>query len=299
MTKLLDGAALALKLRETLKETINSEFALKNRAMPHIVIINVGNNKNSQMYITGKFKACQMLGIKTTLEHFNIIPTQQHLNSVIEKHNNNPGVDGILVQLPLPPGLNATEAINKIAPDKDIDGLTFVNLGKLISGEPSAVLSCTPQGVIELVKSYGVGLCGKSVALVNRSLLVGKPLAQLLTQNDATVTVCHTKTKDLDHILKSSDIIITAVGLKNFVKAEHVKKGTVVIDIGLTFDKDEGKVFGDCDYENIKDLCSYITPVPGGVGPMTITMLIKNLITLAIQHREAIEAASKQKDSNN
>lgn len=286
MTKILDGANLALKLRETFKETITSQFVEKRLAPPHIVIINVGNNKNSEMYITGKFKACQLLGIKTTLEHFNFTPTQQQLNSVVEKHNNNPNVDGILIQLPLPAPLNATEAINKISPDKDVDGLTFVNLGKLISHDKSAVISCTPQGVIELIKSYGISLTSKSVALVNRSLLVGRPLAVLLTQNDATVTVCHTKTKNLDDILKSSDIIITAVGIKDFIRSQHVKKDAIVIDIGLTFDKDQGKVHGDADFENIKDLCSYITPVPGGVGPMTITMLIKNLIDLAIMHRQ-------------
>ena len=286
MTKILDGTALALKLRETYKETIQTEFILKNLAPPHLVIIYVGDNKSSEIYIKGKIKACDLLGIKTTLEHIKETPTQQQLDNIIKKHNNDIGVDGILVQMPLPSGLNATQAINQISANKDVDGLTFVNLGKLISGDPDAVQSCTPQGVIEILKSYGVSLVGKSVALINRSLLVGKPLAMLLTACDATVTVCHTKTKDLDKVLKSSDIIITAVGAKNFIQAHHVKKGAVVVDVGISQDKDTGKICGDADFENIKDLCSFITPVPGGVGPMTITMLLKNLLDLSIRHRK-------------
>lgn len=282
MATIINGSSLALKIRQNLKIQIQEELINKGKSAPCLAVVLVGDNPASKIYVAGKIKACEELGIKSEAVKFDYDISQQTLNKAIKELNKNKNVHGILLQLPLPYGLNATEAINLIAPEKDVDGLCNTNLGKLLSGDCSAIKSCTPSGVMEMFKEYNIDLKGKNVALINRSLLVGKPLAVMLTACDATVTICHSKTQKLESILKRSDVIISAVGIKNFVKAEMVKKGAVVIDVGIVRDEKTNKICGDIDYEKVKDLASYITPVPGGVGPMTIAMLLKNTVDTAI-----------------
>jgi len=277
----INGTELALKIRENLKQKINTELIAKGKPAPHLAVVLVGENPASEVYVSGKIKACKEARIISEVIKLEYNIPQKVLNDTIKALSKNKDVNGILLQLPLPMGLNANEAINLIDPAKDVDGLTDINLGRLLANNPAAIKSCTPGGVIEMFDAYGINLAGKNVALINRSLLVGKPLAAMLTNRDATVTVCHTKTADVPAICKRSDIIISAVGKKNFITADMVKKGAVVIDIGIVKDPITGKLCGDVDFINVKDKTSFITPVPGGVGPMTIAMLLKNTVDIA------------------
>ena len=239
-----------------------------------LVVLQVGNNESSNIYIKNKEKLCNRVGILFEHIKYDSI-TETKLISKIEELNNDKSVTGILVQLPLPKEIDEKKVINSINPEKDVDGLTTSNIGKLFSGE-KGIIPCTALGILEILNSINIPLEGANVVIVGRSRLVGLPLAGLLLRQNATVTVCHSKTKDLKEKTKQADILIVATGNKGLITKEFVKDGAVVIDVGIT--KVEGKLYGDCDFDNIKDKCKAITPVPGGVGPLTVTMLINNVI---------------------
>ncbi len=278
MYTILNGTETARKIKQDLKEKIYLDYISKNKRAPKLIVILVGDNMASKVYVAGKVKAAENVGIETEVVKFEYDVKPSQVIAAIEKMNNDDNVDGILVQLPLPNQFVTNEILNTISPEKDVDGLTYVNLGKMLDKDEDGFLGCTPSGVLELLKEYEIDVAGKDVTIVNRSLLVGKPLAVLLTHLNATVTVCHTKTKDINTKLKNSDIVISAVGVKNFIKKEMVKDGAIVIDVGITRDEITNKICGDVDFENVAPKTSYITPVPGGVGPMTIAMLMKNVL---------------------
>ena len=231
----------------------------------------------SGVYVSNKVKACEYVGIKVDVVRMPEDTKQADLNKTIRELNRDDEVDAILLQLPLPHHLNSSEAINYISPEKDVDGLTDVSLGKLLVGDHTGFVSCTPSAVIEFFKEYKIDLTGKRVALIGRSILVGKPLALLLLKNNATVTICHSKTKNLKQVTKSADIVISAAGKEKLVTADMVKKNAVVIDVGINRNA-EGRLCGDVDYNNVSQVAKAITPVPGGVGPMTVAMMLSNVM---------------------
>ena len=278
MYTILNGTETARKIKQDLKEKIYLNYISQNKRAPKLIVILVGDNMASKVYVAGKVKAAENVGIETEVVKFEYDVKPSQVIAAIEKMNKDDNVDGILVQLPLPNQFVTNEILNTISPEKDVDGLTYVNLGKMLDKDEDGFLGCTPSGVLELLKEYEIDVAGKDVTIVNRSLLVGKPLAVLLTHLNATVTVCHTKTKDINTKLKNSDIVISAVGVKNFIKKEMVKDGAIVIDVGITRDEITNKICGDVDFENVAPKTSFITPVPGGVGPMTIAMLMKNVL---------------------
>ncbi len=277
MAILLNGLAVSTKIREDIKEEISDKIISKSLRAPTLSVILVGNDMASNVYVAGKVKACDSVGIKCEVYKLEENTKQRELNGLITKLNKNKEVDGILVQLPLPTKLNTSKALNLINPKKDVDGLTNLNLGKLLVGDPSGFVPCTALGILKLLKAYDIELTGKNVAIIGRSLLVGKPTAQLLTKENATVTLCHTKTVNLPHITKNSDVIVSAVGKAGFIKQSMVKEGAIIIDVGINRDK-KGKICGDTDFNKVSKLSSYITPVPGGIGPMTIAMLLNNVL---------------------
>ncbi len=239
-----------------------------------LTVIQIGNNEASNVYIKNKQKICEKVGI--LFEHLKYDETnEEELIEKIEQLNTDRSVTGVLVQLPLPKEINEKKVIDAIDPLKDIDGLTTTNLGNLFSGNKGLV-PCTALGVIEILKSINAPIEGSNVVIVGRSRLVGLPLSGLLLKENATVTTCHSKTKDLKEKTKEADILIVAIGKKQFIKEDYVKENAIVIDVGIN--REDGKLYGDCDFENIKNKCKAITPVPNGVGPLTITMLISNLI---------------------
>ena len=278
MYTILNGTETARKIKQDLKEKIYLDYISQNKRAPKLIVILVGDNMASKVYVAGKVKAAENVGIETEVVKFEYDVKPSQVIAAIEKMNKDDNVDGILVQLPLPNQFVTNEILNTISPEKDVDGLTYVNLGKMLDKDEDGFLGCTPSGVLELLKEYEIDVAGKDVTIVNRSLLVGKPLAVLLTHLNATVTVCHTKTKDINTKLKNSDIVVSAVGVKNFIKKEMVKDGAIVIDVGITRDEITNKICGDVDFENVAPKTSFITPVPGGVGPMTIAMLMKNVL---------------------
>lgn len=272
---ILDGNKLALQIQEEIKDKIKL-VTTKNKPIKLSVIL-VGDDMASQIYVAGKMKACSRAGIKFELIKMPAKTTQNKLEKTIKQLNDDKEVTGILLQLPLPHHLNSSKALNCILPDKDVDGLTDINLGRLFVGDTDGLIPCTPRGVMLLLGRNNIDLVGKRVAMIGRSNLVGKPLSILLTKANATVTLCHTKTVNLPSITKQSDIVITAVGKRNFITANMIKKGAVVVDIGINRNE-QGKVCGDVDFVNVSKKASAITPVPGGVGPMTIAMLMNNLV---------------------
>lgn len=282
MATIIDGRALSVKIKEKLKETIQTELLDKGKPAPTLAVILVGDNMASKVYVSGKVKACNEVGINSIMVKLPYDIDQKTLNDNIKKLNSDKSVNGILLQLPLPNQLDANIALNLISPEKDVDGLTNINLGKLMSNDPTVIRSCTPLGVVTMLQEYGVDIYGKSVAIINRSMLVGKPLALMLTQLNATVTVCHTKTPNTKEICQNSDIIVSAVGIKNFIKKDMVKPGAAVIDVGIVRDEGSKKICGDVDFENVSKVAGFISPVPGGSGPMTITMLLKNTVQTAL-----------------
>ena len=258
MSEIINGKELAKSIRLKLKEEVNE---LKNANIrPKLAVIMVGNDKASKVYVKNKSKACEEIGIE----------------------NNDVTIHGILVQNPLPEGLDANEAFRKISPKKDVDGFHPVNVGKL-SLNQDCFVSCTPYGIIKMLETYNIPIEGAYAVIIGRSNIVGKPLAKCLLNKNATVTVCHSRTKNLKNITKQADILISAIGKPKFVTKEMVKEGATVIDVGINRMND-GKLIGDVDFENIKEKVSYITPVPGGVGPMTIAMLMHNVVKASKQH---------------
>jgi methylenetetrahydrofolate dehydrogenase (NADP+) / methenyltetrahydrofolate cyclohydrolase len=275
---IINGLEVSSKIKEDLIIKIQS---LKKRSIfPCLSTILVGDDPASAIYVRNKHRACSEVGIKTKDNKIYSSIKEKNLIELIKSLNEDQSVHGILMQLPLPDHINQFNVINAIEPQKDIDGLTYYNAGLLLNKKPSFI-PCTPLGVMELLKYYSVELKGKDAIIVNRSILVGKPLALLLLDKDATVMICHSNTKNLKEKIRNSDIIITAVGNRKLFKltADFVKADAVVIDIGIS--RANGKIIGDVDYENVSKKASLITPVPGGVGPMTIAMLLKNTVLAA------------------
>ena len=279
MAQIIDGKELAKNIRLKLKEEVEE---LKNADIkPRLAVILVGDDKASKVYVKNKSKACEDVGIEYE-EH--ILPAStkmEELLELIENLNNDETIHGILVQSPLPQGLDANEAFRKISPKKDVDGFNPINVGKL-SLNQDCFVSCTPYGIIKMLEAYNIQTEGAHAVIIGRSNIVGKPLAQCLLNKNATVTICHSRTKNLKEITKQADILIAAIGKAKFVTEDMVKEGATVIDVGINR-MDDGKLLGDTDFENLKEKVSYITPVPGGVGPMTIAMLMHNVVKAAKQ----------------
>ena len=273
MYKLIDGKKLSQQLREDIRAKVE-KFKEESGREIGLAVVLVGEDPASQVYVRNKIKACEQVGIKSYAYYLDASTTQGRVEELIRSLAVDGKINGILVQLPLPEGLDSKKILELIPFSKDVDGFSAENTGKLSMNEPCLV-ACTPNGVMKMFESEGIDLCGKNAVVIGRSNIVGKPMAMLLTNANATVTLCHSKTADLKSKCLEADIIVAAIGKPKFVTADMVKEGAVVIDVGM--DRDEnGKLCGDVDFENVKDKCSYITPVPGGVGPMTITMLMYN-----------------------
>lgn len=249
-----------------------------------LAVLQIGDDEASKVYIRQKENAANKLGYSYIHMHFPSDVTQDEIIKEIESLNNDDGIDGIIVQMPLPKHLNVEEIQNTIDPLKDVDGLTYVNSGRLVQNVPGLV-PCTPKGIIDILDNYNIGLEGANIVVIGRSILVGKPIATLLTNHNATVVLTHSKTRDLANITRNADIIIAAVGKANFVTEDMVKDGAVVIDVGIN--RLDGKLCGDVDYDNVKEKCSYITPVPGGVGPMTVYELMNNVYEAHVLRKKA------------
>lgn len=269
---IMDGTSLSLKIKQELKEKV----ATKKRK-PTLAVFVIGSNMASEIYVNKKVKFGADIGVCVNVVKMPENTTQSSLNNKIKALNKSKKIDGIIVQLPLPKHLNESKAINLISPTKDVDGLTTVNQGKLFCKDAHAIVPCTPLGVLTILNQYNIALQGKLAVVVGRSNLVGKPVAQLLLNNNSTVINCHSKTQNLKEITKLADILICAVGKAKIITAEMVKKDAVVIDVGMNRDEN-GKLCGDVDFDNVSKVAQYITPVPGGVGPMTVAMLFRNLI---------------------
>lgn len=274
---IIDGKAVSKKVKEDVKAECEQ---LKAKGVtPGLAVIIVGDDPASQVYVHNKEVACEACGFYSVKYALPAETTQDELNALIDKLNKDDKINGILCQLPLPSHLDDKEVINRIDPLKDVDAFHPVNVGAIMIGDYN-YLPCTPAGVMELIHSTGVDVSGKKAVVMGRSNIVGKPMAMLLLHENATVEITHSRTQNLADITKEADILVAAIGKAKFVKADMVKDGAVVIDVGMNRDEN-GKLCGDVDFENVKDKCSFITPVPGGVGPMTIAMLMKNTLTAA------------------
>lgn len=275
--KLINGKEIAAKTR--------TEIALKVKELkedcvtPGLAVVLAGNNHASRTYVNNKQKACKELGMNSMLIEFPENLTEEELLTKIAELNNDKDIHGILVQLPLPGHIDEKKVIESISPSKDVDGFHPISIGRMMTGQET-FLPCTPFGIMVMLKEMDIEVSGKHVVVVGRSNIVGKPAGQLFLKDNATVTYCHSKTKDLMGHTNRADILVSAVGIANFITSEHVKEGTVVIDVGMNRDEN-GKLCGDVDFEGVKQKASYITPVPGGVGPMTITMLMYNTLLSA------------------
>ncbi|MCF2615698.1 bifunctional methylenetetrahydrofolate dehydrogenase/methenyltetrahydrofolate cyclohydrolase FolD [Oscillibacter valericigenes] len=274
----IDGKALAAQVKERVREE-----AAKLPRKPGLAVILVGENPASQVYVNGKEKDCTECGIQSFSHRLPAETSQEELLALVRELNEDRLVDGILCQLPLPKGLDEDAVINAIAPDKDVDCFHPFNVGRMSIGEP-VFLPCTPAGVMEMLRAYAVPVKGKNCVVLGRSNIVGKPMAMLLTQADGTVTVCHSKTEHLEEFTRQADILVSAIGKTGFVTADMVKDGAVVIDVAMNRDEN-GKLCGDVDFAAVEPKASYITPVPGGVGPMTRAMLMENILTASKQHQ--------------
>lgn len=275
--QIIDGKAIAAKKRAELKEIVKE--LKRNGITPGLAVILVGDDQASQTYVRNKQRACEEIGIYSLLLKYDKNISEEFLLDRIRELNENDQIDGILVQLPLPKQIDPKVVIEAINPKKDVDGFHPFNVGKLVTGEDTFV-PCTPLGIIQMLKEINYDLTGKHAVVIGRSNIVGKPMGQLLLNENATVTYCHSKTIDLPSITRQADILISAIGQTHRITAEYVKDGAVVIDVGINRNK-EGKLCGDVLFEEVKNKASYITPVPGGVGPMTITMLLSNTVKAA------------------
>jgi len=274
----MDGKQLAETWLATQKYYVETQVVAKGLTPPKLAIVRVGNDEGSKVYVEKKVAQCQQLGLLSHVHVLSVTTAQHELHTLLDALSLNKGVHGILLQLPLPKHLNATEALEHIAPRKDVDGLTSHNRGMLMQHSDFAMLPCTPMGVLALLKHYGIDLAGKRVCVVGRSILVGKPLALLCLEQNATVTVCHSKTPNLGEITRTCDVIISAVGSEGLIKADMVQVGAIVVDVGITRNV-LGKLCGDVAFDAVSKVASHITPVPGGVGPMTVAMLMHNVLT--------------------
>jgi 5,10-methylene-tetrahydrofolate dehydrogenase/Methenyl tetrahydrofolate cyclohydrolase len=271
---IIDGKEFSKKILEEISNEQKEIVERKNLRPAGLAVIIVGENPASQVYVRNKTRACEKVGFYSETIKLEENISEDDLIKKIEELNEDNKIDGILVQLPLPKHIDELKVINSIKPEKDVDGFSNVNVGKMVIGDESGFLSCTPYGIIQLLEGYDIDVDGKDVVVVGRSNIVGKPMAMMLIQKGATVQVCNSRTKDLSKKLKKADIIVVAVGVPRMIKATDVKEGVVVIDVGIN--RVDGKLCGDVDYEDVAQKASYITPVPGGVGPMTIASLIKN-----------------------
>ena len=277
--EVISGTELAKDIRTELTEEV--KVLNEQNIHPHLTVIIVGDDPASHSYVKGKKKASAEIGISSEIIKLPEDASEAYLLEKVNELNNNINVHGILVQLPLPKQINEQKIIEAISPKKDVDGFHPINVGNMILGNDT-FLSCTPYGIITMLKSKNIEITGKHAVVIGRSNIVGKPVGQMLLNESATVTYCHSKTKDLSKHTLDADILVVAIGKEHVIKAEHVKKDAVVIDVGVNRTK-EGKLTGDVDFESVKEVASYITPVPKGVGPMTITMLLKNTIKAAKQ----------------
>lgn len=278
---IIDGKAVAARIRASIKK--ETETLREDGILPCLAVILAGDNPASRVYVNNKKKACGEVGIRSAEYELPGDVTQEALLSLIDRLNADPEVDGILVQLPLPGHLEERTVIGRIAPAKDVDCFHPYNVGRLFCGDP-VFEPCTPSGVMELIRESGVSVEGKHCVVVGRSNIVGKPMAMLLLAANGTVTVAHSKTENLDAICREADILVTAVGKARFLDARYVKPGAVVIDVGINRDEN-GKLCGDVDFDAVEPVCGAITRVPGGVGPMTVTMLLRNTLTAAKRRR--------------
>lgn len=273
---LIDGRAVARSLKEEL--SVRASEMIARGVMPHLAVVLVGENPASQVYVRNKENACVKAGIRSTVIRLAEDCAQQELEDVVASLNADGGVHGILVQLPLPGHLDEARVLRMIDPNKDVDGFHAMNSGRLMNGQPGFV-PCTPLGVMKLLEAYDIPVRGKHAVVIGRSNIVGKPMAMLLLAADATVTICHSRTQNLAEITRQADILVAAVGRADFVTEDMVKPGAVVIDVGIN--RVEGKLVGDVDFESVSAVAGYLTPVPGGVGQMTIAMLLANTLDAA------------------
>lgn len=280
--EIISGKALAALKREEMKRDIER---MRDQGMtPGLAVILVGEDPASRTYVKGKQRDCEKVGIRSVLKEFPDSVSEEALSSEVHRLNNDDEIDGILIQLPLPSHISEHRMIQNISPEKDVDGFHPVNVGKMMIGE-DAFLPCTPYGILEMVKSKGIDPDGKHVVVIGRSNIVGKPVGQLFLREHATVTYCHSHTQHLQTITRQADILVAATGKAEFIGAKAVKEGAVVIDVGMNRDK-EGNLCGDVLFDEVKEKASYITPVPGGVGPMTRTMLLVNTVKSAARRRQ-------------
>jgi len=279
MTKIIDGKALALRVKEQLKEKV-AKFSADYGRQISLAVVLVGDNPASQVYVRNKITSTEQVGMKSLSFYLPESATEKEVAETVIGLANDNGVDGILVQLPLPKHINESNILKLIPPHKDVDGFLAENIGKLALGQPTTV-ACTPFGVLKMLMSEGIELSGKNAVVLGRSNIVGKPMAMLLLQENCTVTICHSKTQNIKEICRNADIIIAAIGKAKFVTKDMVKEGAVVIDVGIN--RTENGLVGDVDFENVKDIASFISPVPGGVGPMTIAMLLENTYLCALR----------------
>ena len=281
MGELIDGKKLAALMQEQMKEEVS---LLKEEGLtPGLVVLLVGENQASQVYVRNKDLAAERIGIRSTVERYPESITEEELLAEINRYNNDPLFHGILVQLPLPTHIDENKVLLAIDPKKDVDGFHPLNLGALFAGNPG-MIPCTPFGIIKMFEYYGIDLEGKNAVVIGRSNIVGKPMAHLLLQKNATVTIAHSKTKELAALCRQADILVVAIGRGHFVTKDFIKEGAVVVDVGMNRSA-AGKLIGDVKFDEVAPLASYITPVPGGVGPMTITMLMYQTIESAKRHR--------------
>lgn len=287
MAKIIDGKAISAQIRQELAEE-TKQFAEETGILPGLAVVIVGEDPASQVYVRNKRRACEEVGFYSEAYELPESTTQKELEALVDKLNEDPKIHGILVQLPLPKHLDETAVLLKIRPDKDVDAFHPYNVGKIMIGDYS-FLPCTPAGVMALLKRSGVDIAGKNCVVIGRSNIVGKPMAMLLLHANGTVTICHSKTANLAEVCREADILVVAIGRADFVGADMVKPGAVVIDVGMNR-KADGKLTGDVDFAAVEPIARAITPVPGGVGPMTITMLMQNTLTAA---RDAVKRADQ------
>lgn len=270
----VSGKDLAAELREEIKQKV-AQMKQEMGKTPGLAVILVGEDPASQIYVRNKEKACEEVGMYSEVQRLPEQTTQEELLQLVREYNQNENIHGILVQLPLPKHIDEDEVLKAISPKKDVDGFHVENAGSLFTGLPGFV-ACTPKGCIKLIKKTGIDIAGKNAVVVGRSNIVGKPVAMLLLGENATVTICHSKTKNLPEICRNADILVAAIGRPEMITGEYIKPGAVVIDVGTS--RVDGKLKGDVKFDEAKEIAGYITPVPGGVGPMTITMLIENTL---------------------
>ena len=284
MAEIINGKLVSAEVRKNISEEVKS-FIAESGITPGLAVILVGNNPASAVYVRNKHKACLEVGMNSFEITMPEETTEDELLAKIDELNLDPKVHGILVQLPLPKHISEDKVINRISPEKDVDAFHPANVGKIVAGKYDFI-PCTPAGIMELLHYYNVEISGKECVVIGRSNIVGKPMSLLLLAENGTVTICHSRTKDLTEVSKRADILVVAIGKPKFVTADMVKEGAVVVDVGINR-LDDGKLCGDVDYEAVEPIASMITPVPGGVGPMTITMLMKNTLTAAKKYAKA------------